>query len=171
MAFALLVKEFEGERIPMRGGYWEPLAYGQDETIQTVPVKCEYLKAFDIAILDPDSIKHFTTREEYVSRGWKNDHFWDQPVCAALELKYWKLGDPKRVCAKSVECDMEKLRAYQEERNDGSFLGIAMVFLQSASSDGSEFCGDGIEVKSDPHEGIAKYVIPARGPCHKLLYG
>jgi hypothetical protein len=42
MLFGLLLKEFEGKSIPMKGGYWPPVAYGGGDTIQTVPVKCEY---------------------------------------------------------------------------------------------------------------------------------
>jgi hypothetical protein len=107
MLFALLVKEFEGKSVSMRGGYWPSSDYGEGDTVSTVPVKCEYHN-FDIAIIDPDSVEHFSNKTDWESRGWKNDRFWRQPVCAAVELKYCQLGDPGRLFATKVALDLEK---------------------------------------------------------------
>ena len=161
--FCLLVREFEGKSIPgipMKGGYW-PSAYGEGDSVRTVPVKCEYL-TFDIAIIDPNSVEHFTNRADYKSRGWKNDRFWYQPICAAVELKYCQLGERERRFSKKVEHDIKKLRAYRDKNNLRQFLGISLVFLQWDRHDASVFCG-GAEIFHDPSEGISEYLVTPRG--------
>ena len=42
LLFGILVAEFGSETIPMKGGYHSAEAYGGTDTIQTIPVKCEY---------------------------------------------------------------------------------------------------------------------------------
>jgi hypothetical protein len=152
----------------MRGGYWtDDRAYGAGTVIKTVPVKCEYLNRFDLAVIDPASVEDFTSRVEWETRGFKNDKFWSQSICAAVELKYCQLGEKESLWCKKVEYDVEKLRLYLEERRPRPFLGIALVFLQSGMHDIAPFC-TGIETSSDKREGIAKYVVSSHGACRRF---
>jgi len=76
LVFAHLLREFAEERIPMAGGVHGSHAYGGSDTVQTVPVKCEYPNpgVFDIAIIDPHAVRPFD-RERWQREGLKNDAF------------------------------------------------------------------------------------------------
>jgi hypothetical protein len=156
--FALLVNQFEDERITMNGGY-PGNAGAYNGFIRTVPVKCEYpgSQRFDISIIDPGAIRHFDSKTA-LDLGWKNDPFWEQGVRAAVEIKYCQLGDKERRRCAEVECDVEKLRDYLSVRGDRPFLGITLVFIQSAGFKASSFCV-GSEIFEDPRDGIARYIV------------
>ena len=132
MLFAILVKEYGDTTIQMDGGFWaSPNAYGSSSSVRTVPVKCEYpgSQKFDVGVIDPCRIEHFEAREVWEERGWKNDRFWEQRVCAAVEIKYCQLGDNMRRRCAEVQADLEKLREYWDGRAGREFLGVALVFV------------------------------------------
>ena len=159
LLFARLLDDFESESIVMKGGYHDTRAYGGTDSIRTVPVKCEYptSRAFDIAMIDSEAVEHFDEARSQ-ERRWANDRFWDQRVRVAVELKYYQLGDGRGYRLAGVERDVDKLRRYLEEERSRRFLGISLLFIQSAALDPSPFYV-GNEIRDDPSEGIARYVV------------
>lgn len=158
LLFSSLLDAFSGHVIEMNGGYHSVGAYGDVCTIQTVPIKCEYPgnEKFDVALLDHEALRvfdHRIAREE----GWKNDVFWNQPVRAAVEIKYCQLNDNLRHRRDGVNSDIEKLRKYSQSR-ERPFLGISILFIQPANINLSTFI-DGNEMNDDPIEGITKYIV------------
>ena len=162
MLFSLMVDGFGPVKIAMKGGYWKSDHYGEGDTIRTVPVRCEYPSGyvFDLAIIDPQMIRSYDLTQ-WQAAGLKNDAFWNQPVMAAVELKYCQLGD--RVNLKKAECsvDIEKLKRYQEERGERPFCGISLLFIQSESM-AFKF-QDGAKAR-DEHlaSGLTQYVVTPR---------
>ena len=163
LLFGILVAEFGSETIPMKGGYHSAEAYGGTDTIQTIPVKCEYSisqrtsEKFDLAILDSEAVRHYDP-DEWRRREFKSDAFWNQPVRAAVEIKYLQLGVSLRRGAAWVQQDVEKLRPCLEDRRDRPFLGISLLFIQSAAPVPSAFF-TGSEISEDPQDGLATYVV------------
>ena len=159
LLFSLLLDDFEGESIVMRGGYHNTRAYGGTDSIRTSPAKCEYptSRAFDVAIIDSDAVEHFD-QARWQERRWANDRFWDQRVRAAVELKYYQLGEGRGYRLAGVERDVDKLRRYLEEERSRRFLGISLLFIQSAALDPSPFYV-GNEIRDDPSEGIVRCVV------------
>lgn len=156
--FALLVEEFGDEKITMQGGFWKAVEYGESSTIRTIPVRCEYPSStrFDISIIDPETVRAYD-KARWQTEGLKNDAFWNQPVLAAVELKYCQIGD--RPGLRKAECtvDTEKLRRYLEERGERTFCGISVLFIQSVSV-APEFL-EGTKLDEPPQSGLARYVI------------
>ncbi len=163
MLFALLVEGFGSETIVMKGGWRDATEYGDSDTVSTVPVKSEYPASsrFDVAIIDPEALR---TYDEALWRaeGLKSDAFWNQPVLAAVELKYCQLGDRQELRRAGCDSDIDKLRRYLEERGERPFLGISLLFIQSASLDPTIFF-DGTELRENPKSGLARYVVSKRG--------
>jgi hypothetical protein len=161
LVFSLLLSEFADERIPMAGGFHGTHAYGGSDTVQTVPVKCEYPNpgVFDIAIIDRHAVRLFD-RELWQRQGMTNDAFWNQPVRAAAELKYCQLGDRETGRLAEVRKDEEKLHRYLEERRGKGrpFLGISMLFIQSAGPIPPAFL-KAHKLQEDLSEGIARYLV------------
>jgi hypothetical protein len=131
--FSIAFDKFESIRI--RGGYWSDKYedyndrdYNYDKTIETKPVKCEYptTKRFDIALIDSKKKSDYD-KNETLKKHWKNEPFWNQPLKAAIELKYIQLGDNSKINA--IKKDINKLKKYRNERD--SFTGIVLIFFQS----------------------------------------
>lgn len=122
-------------------------------------MKCEYpiSRGFDVAIIDSEAVEHFD-RSRCQQQRWKNDRFWNQRVRAAIELKYYQLGDKTQHRLDSIERDVEKLRQYLENDRGHRFLGISLLFIESQTLDSSPF-HIGNEIRNDPSEGIARYVV------------
>lgn len=160
--FTLLVEEFGDERITMQGGFWKTTDYGGSATIRTVPVRCEYPGShqFDIAIIDPETVRAYD-KARWQVEGLKNDAFWNQPILAAVELKYCQVGD--RPALRNAQCivDIEKLRRYREERAERIFCGISLLFVQSAAVP-QEFL-TGTKIDEAPQRGLARYVVSRGG--------
>ena len=119
-----------------------------------MPVKCEYpaSRGFDVAIIDPGT--HRTYDENvWKAEGLKSDAFWNQPVLAGVELKYCQLGDRRELRSAGCNSDIDKLRRYLEERGKHSFLGLSLLFIQSASLDPAIFF-DGTELHENPNTGL-----------------
>lgn len=160
--FGLLIAEFQGPAIRMTGTRHSAAAYGDNGIIETVPVHCEYpsgLRPFDIAVLDRETIQSY---DQLVSArpSPTSDTFWYQPVCIALELKYWQLG-AQDDWLRRVQDDVEKLRAYMSGRKEQAFLGLSILFVQSATQDLGDFA-TGVELGDDPKSGLARYLISRR---------
>lgn len=164
LLFSTAYRHFADESIRMRGGYHGKSAYGGEDYIDTIPIKCEYptSQVFDIALIDPDTIMHYD-KALYEQNNWKNDKFWDQPVCAAIELKYYQLGDSYSRKVWEVEKDVAKLTVYHKRRGDTqrSFLGIALICIQTEQLKSSGFCvGTTLESSvSFPKTGIYRYIV------------
>jgi hypothetical protein len=123
-------EKFLPEKIEMIGGYHPIERYPDDSKIKTTPVKCEYPseQRFDIAVIDRERVEPYD-RARWKERNWKNDRFWSQPLCAAVEIKYMQLGDKLQDRARGFQKDLQKLRSYSE-KNPG-FTGIALLFVQT----------------------------------------
>lgn len=159
LLFSNLYSLLSGDSIEINGGYFSANYPGPILKIKTNPVKSEYpvTKRFDVAILDPNNVKHFNQKEAS-EKGWKSDPFWDQPVRAAAEIKYYQLGQSLVQKVKGVELDRAKLRKYFAQFSH--FLGILIVFLQSESLKRDPFCGDQIvSVDEYPEVGLLQYVV------------
>lgn len=139
--FAKACSNFEPERITMRGGYHSPEYYPNHGEISTIPVKCEYpgSQRFDIAVIDSSNIQVYDA-EKWKTHGWKNDNFWELPVCAAVELKYLQLGDRPNDRVSGLKKDLEKLERYSG--NPDGFLGVAMLFIQSDAQYSATSCSE-----------------------------
>jgi hypothetical protein len=84
--------------------------------------------------------------------------FWAQSVRAAVELKYYHLGDRGTERLRGVRQDVEKLLRYSRQREDHEFLGISLLFIQSQMLDNAEFHA-GRLIDSDPLRGIFRFVV------------
>ncbi len=162
LLFSTAYHHFAAERIRMHGGFHGEKAYGGKSYIDTIPVKCEYptSQVFDIALIDSDAVQHCDTAL-WKQRGWKNDKFWDQPVRAAIELKYYQLGDRIGHKVGVYEADIEKLKRYFHEKPQNLFLGIALICIQTEGLDASPF-RVGEAYKQDepfPQMGVFRYVV------------
>ena len=160
--FSIAYRHFATERVRMRGGFHRENAYGGNNYIDTVPIKCEYpmSQVFDIGLIDSDAVQHYDTAlwNQY---NWKNDKFWDQPVRAAVELKYYQLGDSIEDKASAYEADVEKLKRYYDKRTHNLFLGIALICIQTEQLDIFPF-SVGEPYKQDaafPQTGVFRYVV------------
>jgi hypothetical protein len=150
----------------MPGGYHGAGAYGGKDYIETFPVKCEYPRSrvFDVALIDARSLESFD-RAVWKQRGWRNDRFWDQPVRAAIEIKYYQLGDSPRLKRVAVEGDVAKLHQYLDDHPHCEFLGIALLCIQSdklaETLDSLPFCGDTPKADNGPSPtaGVFRYVV------------
>lgn len=162
--FALVAEGFGAETIAMKGGRWDITEYGGTDTVCTVPVKCEYptSRGFDLAIIDPETLRPYD-KAQWRAEGLNNDPFWDQPVLAAVELKYCQLGDRRDLRRASCNADIGKLKRYLEHRGERPFLGISLLFVQSASIDPAIFFDDGPKLGDNPKTGLARYVVSPRG--------
>lgn len=154
--FSLLVAEFGDERIEMQGGNQIVEEYGGSNIVQTVPVKCEYLSRFDIAVIDPETIRHYN-RDEWIRKGFKSDAFWNQPLLAAVELKYCCIGGKQRRYNDDCQADIQKLRNYLNERGGKPFLGISLLFIQSNKVEWNLFGGR--ELNEKPENGFVRYIV------------
>jgi len=152
----LLISEFGDERIEMQGGYQTVEEYGGSNIVRTVPVKCEYLSRFDIAIIDPETIRHYN-KDEWDRRGFKSDAFWNQPLLGAVELKYCRINGNQRKINDQCQADIQKLRNYLNERGDKPFLGISLLFIQSNSIEWHLFGGR--ELNEKPENGFVRYIV------------
>lgn len=164
LLFGFLLDDCKDETIEIAGGYHPADPYTEPGSrIRTVSVKCEYPNShkFDIAILDSQAVEHFD-RARCQEHNWKNDFFWRQPVRAAVEVKYYQLGDSRSDRVAEVAQDVEKLRRYHEDHKDRAFLGISLLFVQSGKLISAPF-RDGSPIADDPSEGIAKYVVTPTG--------
>lgn len=139
MLFAKAREEFKSERVSMEGGYHSPSIFQGRYEISTTPVKCEYPSSerFDIAVIDPRRVESYD-RERWLAQGWKNDRFWGQPLCAAVEIKYMQLGDRLNPCVAGLNTDLKKLASYQVD--DPEFCGIAMLFVQAQAPYSEDPC-------------------------------
>lgn len=128
-----------------------------------MPVKCEYpaSRGFDVAIIDPGTLRTYD-ENVWKAEGLKSDAFWNQPVLAGVELKYCQLGDRRELRSAGCNSDIDKLRRYLEERGKHSFLGLSLLFIQSASLDPAIFF-DGTELHENPNTGLARYIVSRRG--------
>lgn len=161
--FTILVEEFGDEKITMQGGFWKTTEYGESTTIRTVPVRCEYPGSrshqFDIAIIDPETVRAYD-KAQWQVEGLMNDAFWNQPILAAVELKYCQVGDRPGLRKAQCAVDIEKLRRYLEERGKRIFCGISLLFIQSASV-APEFL-EGTKLDEAQQSGLARYVVSRR---------
>lgn len=157
--FALARGRFLSEKIEMTGGYHPPDCYPDGKAVRTTPVKCEYPSQhrFDIALIDRERVEPYD-RARWLENKWKNDKFWGQPLCAAVEIKYMQLGDRRGHRAAGLQSDLLKLQSYSE--NNPKFSGIALLFVQADKQYGEDFCAsmkrlDGIDaVRSGIYGGI-----------------
>lgn len=159
LLFSALVTEFENHPITMQGGYRKAAEYGESNNVITIPVKCEYPSnmRFDIAIIDPTTVRTYD-KLQWQEQNMKNDAFWDQPVMAAIELKYCQLGYKPRVVKQDCERDIRKLTGYlQRERGERPFCGISLLFIQSAEVPQEFF--EGKKLTEDLNRGIGRYVV------------
>jgi hypothetical protein len=160
--FSSCYRALAGERIRMEGGYHPVAAYGGQSGIDTIPVKCEYpnSRVFDVALIDGSRLESYD-QEVRRQRAWKNDRFWNQHVRAAVEVKYYQLGDILRVKAAGFEKDVKKLMTYAEESPASPFLGIALLFVQSNTLECAKFgVGRPLDSSDSPPEaGIFRYVV------------
>lgn len=164
LLFSTAYRHFANESIRMRGGYHGKSAYGGNDYIDTIPIKCEYptSQVFDIGLIDSEAIQDYN-EIQCKQQNWKNDKFWDQAVRAAIELKYYQLGDSYSRKVWEVEKDVAKLTEYLKER-DGlqhPFLGIALICTQTKQLDPSKFCvGKPLESSElFPTTGIYRYIV------------
>ncbi len=133
--FSKAYSNFKDERISMIGKFHPAENYPADGIVRTIPVKCEYpgSQKFDIAVIDANSIESFDLVKGK-TLGWKNDRFWEQPVCAAIELKFMQLGDNEKDRVVGFQNDIKKLEQFGLklcENSNRKFLGISMLFIQS----------------------------------------
>lgn len=159
LLFSALVTEFENHPITMQGGYRDAAEYGESNNVVTIPVKCEYPsnQRFDIAIIDRTSVRTYD-KVHWQAKKLKSDAFWDQPVMAAIELKYCQLGYKSRTVKQGCDRDIRKLTDYlQGERGGRQFLGISLLFIQSGQVPQEFF--EGKKLESDLSEGIGRYVV------------
>jgi len=161
--FASIYKELRGESLQLKGGYHPQTAYPDHNSISTVPIKCEYpsSKKFDIAIIDDERLKHFD-RQKAIQEEPLNDFFWNQPVIAAIEIKYLQLGDSVSKKIKGLKDDAEKLSNHREKNRP--FLGIALLFVQSKQFVQSilDIFKEKCPVFSDenlPEDGVFSYIV------------
>ena len=161
MLFASVFRQLEAYPVTMYGGVHPPAAYGGQTFIKTNPVKCEYpnFALFDVALIDESSVEHYDSTN-WKREGWQNDRFWNQRIRAAIELKYLQLGDIPTDKAAKFEQDLRKLASYRDRNGDRPFLGIAVVFVQSAYLDSKVFFVDQPLAASErPETGIFRYVV------------
>jgi len=167
LLYSILFHKFSAERLSIRGGHHPRDVYGGHDSIQTIPVKCEYPTprgheskrgSFDIAVIDPDHLTHYDA-DRAKANGWKNDTFWNQYVRVGIEIKYYQIGDSLRRLG--FDADIEKLRSYSEYSQGRPFLGIAILFIQSdALSYGDLIAANPVLVnQSDPPTGVFQYVV------------
>lgn len=166
--FAKAREKFDQERVEMKGGYRPPEFYPEGCAVRTTPVKCEYPSGqrFDIAVIDQRRVEHYE-KEKWERNKWKNDRFWGQPLCAAVEIKYMQLGDRLNHRAAGLMADIKKLRAYKDK--DPQFSGIALLFVQSDLQFSEMLCGDmtKIESISSVRNGIYAAIIgPTKASWH-----
>lgn len=112
-------------RVSLDARYRKPVCYGGRTEISTSIVKAEYpsIGRFDIALIDAERpLRH--------AEGMTNDVFWTQPVRVGIEIKYWQAGESKRSRLDDLQDDLNKLALYNKHQS-GSFLGIALLFIQS----------------------------------------
>ena len=149
----------------MQGGFWDASEYGESGGIETVPVRCEYPGShrFDIAIIDPATVRLYD-KDRWKMEGLKNDAFSNQPILAAVEIKYCQLGDSSRLRIAEAAADIEKLKMYLEQRGKHPFLGISMTFIMPANVP-AEFM-EGTKLDNEPKSGLARYVV-SRGDWFK----
>lgn len=161
LVFAILYQGFSASRIRINGGY-HPGHYGGNDYIETVPVKSEYPNdwAFDIAIIDGESVENFDPVKAR-ERGWLNDPFWNQPVRAAIEIKYCQLGESVRRKVASVGVGVAKLLEYRDKFPGRPFLGIALAFVQSDALNAKAFCvGQPLPQQGNPPAtGVFRHVV------------
>jgi hypothetical protein len=162
--------------IEMRGGYHDSAAYGGNMIIRTTPAKSEYptgegLERFDVAIIDRGAVRHYD-QAFWEARRFKNDAFWNQPVRAAVELKYCQLGQGLPSQCEATNDDAEKLWSYlgKAEREHRRFLGVAMLFVQSSKTlDTIPFSNQEDRIERDPQEGIVKY-LATPSECYRFTH-
>lgn len=128
--FSKAYSNSQHERISMIGKYHSAEHYPADQVVKTIPVKCEYpgTQKFDLAVIDANVIESYD-RVNGEKHGWKNDRFWEQPVCTVIELKFMQLGDRQSHRISGFQNDIKKLVQY--ESSNHQFLGISMQFVQS----------------------------------------
>ncbi|MEX8516431.1 hypothetical protein [Leptothrix ochracea] len=128
--FSIAYSNLKTDQIALHGGYHNTKYYPTDGIISTSPVKCEYPGSarFDIAFIDRDDIDGYDAKT-WEERGWRNDRFWELPVCAAIELKYMQIGEKAQYKLNGCRKDLEKLRIYSEQTKE--FIGISMLLIQS----------------------------------------
>ncbi len=152
----------------MEGGYHASGLFPDKYAVGTTPVKCEYPsgKRFDIAIIDPKRVEPFeSTRAR--TEGWKNERFWAQPLCAAVEIKYLQLGDRLNHRAAGLKSDLAKLKGYQFA--DPGFCGIAMLFVQASAQYSEKPC-DGMEKIKDISAVSEGFYVAVIGPTEMSWY-
>ena len=130
--FAMAREEYGSVKVEMSGGYHRKTLGKESYVVTTTPVKCEYPSGnrFDIAVIDPERLQSYDPSKG-VDLGWKNDSFWGQPLCAAVEIKYMQLGDRFDRRADGFLADIAKLKSYVLA--DQRFCGIALLFVQTES--------------------------------------
>lgn len=158
--FALLCDGFGDDVVTMRGGFHDEADYPGGSIVRTIPVKCEYpsKELFDIALIDSAHIQDFDAGA-CQRDGWANDRFWDQPVSAAVELKYLQLGDRLESRVHGVDADVDKLRRYLNKDPGRPFLGVALIFIQSANPGAAVPFKAKSEASAMPTSGIVKFVV------------
>jgi hypothetical protein len=107
-----------------------------------------------LAVIDSDFVEPYD-RVQWEARGWKNDRFWEQPVCVGIELKYMQLGDRPNYRIASFRKDLDKLEKYRSQSRQ--FLGLSMLFVQSDAQYGETFCDDMKKLEGIDDIGIGIY--------------
>lgn len=137
--FARLFDLFKDDRIEIKGGYkGNDGQYGKLDDIKSIStniVKREYPTGsrFDIALIDHENPFHW---EKYKKNhpATKNDSFWRQPLCMAIEIKLFQLGQVningkiKKGLENEYEKYIKKLIEYSKHHDD--FLGMSLCFVQ-----------------------------------------
>lgn len=168
--YKTLYDKFTTQTIKITGGYHNDISglYDDMNQITTNPVKCEYpiSQIFDIAlIVDESRVRHFDSIEKE-KKNWKNDTFWDQPVKAAIEIKYFQIGDKLYRKRNEVEKDIKKLNSYVDKSREPQFLGISLLFIQSEKWKSKElkkfYFGKILLSDSFPRAGIYQYIVTPR---------
>lgn len=170
--FSTIFQKFGADTVSLKGGY-SGKYYHQVDSIQTIPVKCEYpttkshvskTSTFDIAVIDSGHLIHYDA-EKAKKENWKSDPFWKQYLRIAMEIKYCQLGHNPHYKANEIDKDVEKLHRYRSGSCDRQFLGIALAFIQCESIDTKPFLNGRLldDEYAQPSEGVYKYVI---NPSH-----